>query len=127
MKRFRGEGLEELLEMKLVVGTPGSDMSKAVRTHVEQRLLFALARFEGWVQDVNVYVTDPNPSRGRFERKCHMGARLVPWGAVRVERTAGDLYSAINHAAERLGQCVAQELARRGRARVSERVGVHRG
>ena len=112
--------------MKVGVGTPGSDVSEAVRTHVEQRLLFALARFEGWVQDVNVHLTDPSASRGGFERRCHMGARLVPWGAVRVERAGDDLYAAINHAADRLGQCVAQELARRGRLKMSERVGVNR-
>ncbi len=112
--------------MKVGVRTPGSDVSEAVRTHVEQRLLFALARFEGWVQDVNVHLTDLNGSRGRLERRCHMGARLVPWGAVRVEGTADDLYAAINHTADRLGQCVAQELARRGRLKASERAGVHR-
>jgi putative sigma-54 modulation protein len=125
-RAFNEDGLEELVEMKVGVRTPGSDASEAVRTHVEQRLLFALARFEGWVQDVNVHLTDLNGSRGRFERRCHMGARLVPWGAVRVEGTADDLYAAINHAADRLGRCVAHELARRGRLKISERVGVHR-
>jgi ribosomal subunit interface protein len=125
-RRFNEDGLEELVEMKVGVRTPGSDVSEAVRTHVEQRLLFALARFEGWIEDVSVHLTDLNGSRGRFEKRCRIGARLVPWGAVRVEGTADDLYAAINYAADRLGQSVAHELARRGHLKVSERVGVNR-
>ena len=112
--------------MKVGVGAPGSDVNGVVRTHVEQRLLFALARFEGWVHNVNVHLTDASDSRGGIEKRCRMGAQLVPWGAVRVEETADDLYAAINHAADRLGRCVAQELARRGRLKVAERAGVHR-
>jgi ribosomal subunit interface protein len=112
--------------MKVGVRKPGSDVSEAVRSHVEQRLLFVLACFERSILDVDVHLTDLNGSRGRFEKRCRMGARLVPWGGVRVEETADDLYAAIDYAADRLGQCVSHELARRGYRKVSERVGVNR-
>ena len=113
--------------MKVGIRTPESDVSAAVRSIVEQRLLFAIARFEGRIEDVDVYLTDVNGPRGCLERRCQMVARLAPWGAVHVERTADGLCAAISHAADRLGQCVELELARRGRLKISEPVGVHRG
>ena len=112
--------------MKVGIRTPTSDVSAAVRSLVEQRLAFAIARFEGRIEEVDVYLTDMNGPRGCLERRCQMVARLAPWGAVHVERTADGLGAAISHAANRLGQCVELELTRRGRLRTTGSVGVPR-
>ena len=113
------------MEMKVAIRTPEPDVSAALRSDVEQRLLFAVGRVEGHIEDVDVHLTEMNGPLGRLERTCQMVARLVPWGAVRVERKAGGLRAAITHTADRLGQCVEHELARRGSLKTSARVGIH--
>jgi len=112
--------------MKLSVRTPEYEGNEAVKSLVEQRLLFALARFEERIEHVNVHLTDRDCPPGRFERRCHMVARLIPWGAVHVEKTADGAYAAIDHAADRLGRYVEHELARRGCLLKAERVGASR-
>ena len=108
------EGLEELVEMKLDLRTPGSEESEAVTKLVEKRLLFALARFEGQIEGVTVDLAHMSGPRRRSETRCHMVARLIPWGAVHVERTAEGLVATISRTADRLGWCVEREVARRG-------------
>lgn len=112
--------------MKLNIRTPGPEESEAVTSLVEERLRFALARFEGQIEDVTVDLADTNGPRRRSETSCHMAARIVPWGAVHVERTAEGLLATVSRAADRLGSCVERELARRGRLKIPERVGVSR-
>lgn len=106
--------------MRTSVRASGFEVSEALRSYVERRLLFALARFGGRIKSVTVRFVDLNGPRGGVDKRCRMLARLVPRGDVRVEKTDGDLYAAIDRAAERLGQSVAREMARRHQPRAFE-------
>lgn len=113
--------------MRMSVRASGSKVSAATRSRAEHRLLFALARFEERIQDVNVLLTNLDAGGGGIESSCRISARLVPWGGVAVEEANHDLHAAIDRGANRLRQSVAHELNRRRHLGVSERVGVNGG
>lgn len=103
--------------MQIYTRGHGIAPTQAIEARIERRLLFALGRFTDRLEDVSVVFRDLNGSRGGIDAACHMVARLRPGGAVRVEETCGDLYSAIDRAADRLGHAVSREVGRRRRHR----------
>jgi len=56
---------------------------------------------------------DVNGPRGGADKRCQIVARIAPWGDFRVEGLDGDLYGAIDRAADRLDRAVAREIERR--------------
>ena len=104
--------------MRIHVRSRGFELTDALRAHAERRLLFALARFGTRVQSVMLRMDDVNGPRGGADKRCHILARLVPWGDVRVEELDGDLYVAIDRAADRLDRAVAREIERRREMRL---------
>jgi len=77
-------------------------------TEVRRILLYALSRFGTRVQRVTVRLSDVGNPLGGVETLCRMDAQLRPWGVVRVQVLDGG--NAINRAAARLGEHVAQRL-----------------
>ena len=99
--------------MRIYVRSRGFELTDALRVHAERRLLFALGRFGTRLQSVTVRMDDVNGPRGGADKRCQIAARLAPYGAVRVEELDGDLYGAIDRAADRLDRAVAREIERR--------------
>ena len=104
--------------MRIHVRSRGFELTDALRTHAERRLLFALGRFGRRVQSVMLRIDDVNGPRGGADQRCQIVARLAPWGDVRVEEPDGDLYGAIDRAADRLDRAVAREIERRREMRL---------
>jgi len=90
----------------------GTQVSEALRTHVERCLGFALGRFGNRIDRVNVWLADVNGPRGGVDKRCRIGGRLRPTGIAFVVKTASDPYVAIGRAAGRAGSAVARRLAR---------------
>jgi len=88
------------------------DVSEATRQHAERRLRFALGRFSGRVGRVAVRVADVNGPRGGADKRCRIVVWLGRAGTVVVEDCDGDLYAAIDSAADRVGRLVARALHR---------------
>jgi ribosomal subunit interface protein len=80
--------------------------------HVERRLRFALARFDGRVTRVAVRVSDVTGAGGGVDKRCRIAVRLRPVGEIIVEDAGADLYAAIDVAAERIGRSVRHEVER---------------
>ena len=106
--------------MRIHVRSRGFELTDALRTHAERRLLFALGRFGRRVQSVMLRIDDVNGPRGGADQRCQIVARLAPWGDVRVEEEEldGDLYGAIDRAADRLERAVVREIERRREMRL---------
>ena len=104
--------------MRMHVRSRGFELTDALRAHAERRLLFALSRFGRRLQSVLLRIDDVNGPRGGADKRCQIVARLAPWGDVRVEELDGDLYAAIDRAADRLARAVARETARRREMRL---------
>jgi ribosome-associated translation inhibitor RaiA len=98
--------------MRIHVHCRGFAPTEALRLHGERRLLYALSRFGRQVRAVRVRLDDLNGTRGGIDKRCQIVAQLVPWRDVRVEQLDGDLYAAIDRAADRAHQAVAREIER---------------
>ncbi|MCC7343581.1 MAG: ribosome-associated translation inhibitor RaiA [Deltaproteobacteria bacterium] len=88
-------------------------ISPAVREHARRRIHFALGRFEDKVLAVTVRLSDPNGPRGGDDKCCKVEAKLRGHSGVFIEETGGDLYAAIDLAAERLGHAVRRGIEKR--------------
>jgi ribosomal subunit interface protein len=104
--------------MRIHVRCRGFELTHALRTHAERRLLFAVGRFGRRVQSVMLRMDDVNGPRGGADKRCQIVARLAPWGDVRVEELDGDLHGAIDRAADRLDRAVARGIERRREMRL---------
>ena len=104
--------------MRIHVRSRGFELTNALRAYAERRLLFGLGRFGRRLQSVMLRMDDVNGPRGGADKRCQIVARLAPWGDVRVEELDGDLYAAIDRAADRLDRAVAREMERRREMRV---------
>ena len=66
----------------------GGRVSAACVAHLERRLQFALARFSGHIQRVQVVLEDQNGPRGGLDKHCRVVVRLREAGDVVAEVTS---------------------------------------
>lgn len=88
-------------------------LTEGLRSHVQRRLLFALARFQGRIHRVTVRLSDINGPRGGMDKCCHLQIQVDGLPDVVVSSTEKDLYSAITGSVERAGQSLSRYLKRR--------------
>jgi ribosomal subunit interface protein len=98
--------------MRITVRAVRVEIGDDVRGCIERRLRFALGRFGRRVVSVRVRLEDLNGSRGGWDKRCSLSARLNGAPALRVEETHKDLYPAIDRAAGRLDRAVTKEITR---------------
>ena len=87
-------------------------LTEGLRVHVEQRLRFALNRFQDRVARVAVRLSDVNGPRGGLDKHCHLQVRLRGLPDIVVRETQADLYVAVDRAAERTGRTLGRYLQR---------------
>jgi hypothetical protein len=83
-----------------------------LRQFAERRLLFALARFDSRVSEVEVVVEDLNGPRGGIDKACRITAKLHRSNDVTISDRDEDLFRCISRAADRVGRAVARAIAR---------------
>ncbi|MGD8620226.1 MAG: HPF/RaiA family ribosome-associated protein [Gammaproteobacteria bacterium] len=98
--------------MQIEIQARNFSMTRALRTHVERRLEFALSTCYRHVKRILVRLSDVNGPRGGNDKRCHLEV-ILPGQAVVVENTEADLYVAINRAASRAGRSTMRQLRRR--------------
>lgn len=91
----------------------GGRASAACVTHIERRLQFALSRFSGRIQRVQVILEDQNGPRGGLDKSCRIVVRLNEGGDVVAEVADVNWEIAVDRATTRVGHTVARRLARR--------------
>ena len=95
--------------MNIEIRTHSIEVSDLVRSHVERRLGFALARFGDRTDRVIVRFSDVNgPHRGGVDKRCQIEVGLRPAANVRVEDTDVDWITSVDRAAERASRAVAR-------------------
>lgn len=85
-----------------------ADVSAAIRSYVEKRLRFALARYGGHVGTLAVRIGRDGSSASR----CRISVEVQPFGRVSVDERDGDLFNAIDRATGRVGRLFGRELER---------------
>jgi len=91
----------------------GGRATAACVAHIERRLQFALARFSGRIQRVQVVLEDQNGPRGGLDKSCRIVVRLREAGDVVAEVADVHWEIAVDRATTRVGHTVARRLARR--------------
>jgi ribosomal subunit interface protein len=86
------------------------EVSETLRTHVERRLGYALARFGPRIARVIVRFSDAEGDHGK-DKRCQIHVGLTSRSA-RVEDTDADPFVAVDRAVERLSRSVAHVLER---------------
>jgi ribosome-associated translation inhibitor RaiA len=99
--------------MQIDIQANGFVLSEDLRAHVEQRLLFALTRFQDQMMRVAVRLSDVNGGpRGEVDRHCLLQVRLRGLPDLGVRDTQADIRIAVDRAAERAGRTLGRYLRR---------------
>lgn len=100
--------------MHIDIQTSDMVLTEGLAAHVEQRLLFALGRFQAHVARVAVHLSHVNGPAGVDDGHCHLQVRLHGLPDIVAEDTETDLYVAVDRAAERAGRTLGRQLRRAG-------------
>lgn len=98
--------------MQMDIQARGFALTDSLRAHVEQRLQFALTRFQDRVVRVVVHLSDVNGPKGRVDKQCNLQVHLRGLPDVIVNDTEADLYAAVDRASERAGRSLGRYLGR---------------
>lgn len=98
--------------MQIQVRSKNLYVPAEVRGYVERRVHFALGRFEQKVQSVMVRLEDVNGSRRGIDQQCRIHVKGIPSLNIVAEQTEGNIYAAINGAAERAARAVRKTVGR---------------
>jgi putative sigma-54 modulation protein len=99
--------------MELEICGQNIGINEEIQTHVERKVHFALDQFNSWITHTLVYLEDVNGPRRGIDKQCRMLVSLKGGKTIKVEDIDVDMISAINRAADRLGQVVGREVDRR--------------
>jgi ribosome-associated translation inhibitor RaiA len=92
--------------MQIDIHAPNFPLPDALRSHIEQRLDFALSARDDHIQRVLVWLSDINGPRGGTDKCCHIQVVLTHHADVVIKDTEADLYVAIDRAADSAARAV---------------------
>jgi putative sigma-54 modulation protein len=99
--------------MELEIRSQNMHVDEPTTTHVERKMNFALEQFNSWITRVAVHLEDVNGPRRGVDKQCRILVNLKGGKTIKVEDLDVDLISAVNRAADRVGQVVSREIDRR--------------
>jgi len=100
--------------MQVSIHVNETDLAESLRSYLERRLRFALARCRDRVGPITVRTS----AEGRGQARCRIIAELLPFGRVTAEEISQDLFSAVDRATAVIGRRVGRELDRARDARL---------
>jgi ribosomal subunit interface protein len=98
--------------MNVLVRGLNVSVTESLRLRMERRLDLALGRFAGHLASVQVRLSDTNDHHTGLDGRCQISARLRGSTPVWIDEIGPDLATAIDVAADRLGQAVARRVQR---------------
>ena len=98
--------------MQIDIQTRDFSLTKALRSHVERRLGFALSTRYDRIKRILVRLSDVNGPRGGEDKCCQLHVVLPGQADVVIEDTQSNLYAAINRATDRASRAVSRRLER---------------
>ena len=98
--------------MKIEIHVRGFELTEALRSHVERRVVFAAGFAHTWVRRVAVRLVDENGPRGGRDKRCGIVVSLDGLPEVVIDDIQCDLYSAVDSACDRLGHTLSRRLER---------------
>jgi putative sigma-54 modulation protein len=111
---------EEML-MQLLISGRSFKVGEQLREHIDRRLQFALGKFDGEIERVEVSLSDANGPRGGVDKQCRIVVKMRTLGTLVVEDADVDFYAVVSRAADRIGRSVSRALDRRRTVKNSRR------
>jgi putative sigma-54 modulation protein len=99
--------------MELDIRAQNLHVDEATEELVQQKMDTALEQFDTWITRVMVHLEDVNGPRRGVDKQCRVLVNLKGGKTIKVEDLDEDMVSAINRAADRVGQAVSREVDRR--------------
>ena len=97
--------------MKIHLRERNVQVTDVLRSHVQRRVGLALGRFGERIGRVIVRFSDADGLRSRVDKRCQIEVGLRP-RSVRVEDMDANLFTAVDHASDRVSRSVARALER---------------
>jgi ribosomal subunit interface protein len=94
--------------MQISVHINEADLGESLRSYLERRLRFALARFRDRVGLITVRLS----AEGRGRARCRVIAEMLPFGRIIAEETRPDLFAAVDCATAMLSRRFGRQLDR---------------
>ena len=88
-------------------------MDQSLRAYLDERIEHALGRFRHIVSGIDVRLSDENGPRGGEALRCRVVVDMRGEGALVVEETRADPFTAVAHAMDRLRTCMRRRANRR--------------
>ena len=98
--------------MRIQIQSLAFPLTAAVLDHIERRLRFALTRIRDRIRRVDVRLGDTKVPRGGKDKFCRIQVFLENAPPVLIVDRGGNLYAAIDRAAERAGRTIVNGLYR---------------
>jgi ribosomal subunit interface protein len=98
--------------LNIDITAQGFSITENLRDHVHRRLSFALGRFDDRIQRLSVKLENVNGSSDGTEMECRVIVQLSGMPNVVVKQDGPDAHSAVDQAADRVGNTVARKLER---------------
>jgi putative sigma-54 modulation protein len=99
--------------MQFEISGQNLHVDQSIQSHVERQMNFALGPFDSWITRVTVHLEDVNGHRGGIDKECRVLVNLKGGKTVKVQDLDANMVSAINRAADRVGQAIGREVDRR--------------
>jgi putative sigma-54 modulation protein len=99
--------------MEVEIRNQNHPVDETTATHVQRRMEFALEQFNSWITHVQVHLEDVNGTRRGIDKQCRILVNIKGGKTIKVEDIDTEMVSAVNRAADRVGQAVSREVDRR--------------
>ena len=100
--------------MRITTTARDIELSGSLREYVENRVAFALSRFQDRIRGVVIVLSDVNGPKHGIDKRCLLRIRPQGLSEFTIEEMESDFQSALNRAADRAKRTLARRLQRRG-------------
>jgi ribosomal subunit interface protein len=100
--------------MRITTTARDIELNGSLREYVENRLAFALSRFQDRIRGVVIVLSDVNGPKNGVDKRCLLKIRPRGLSEFIIEEVESDFQSALNRAADRARRTLARRLERLG-------------
>ena len=98
--------------MQIQINSGHMTPTAAIEEHIETKVEHEMKRFADRITRVEVHLRDDNGPKGGADKHCLLEARIAGLDPVVAEHAAGDMYLAIDTAAEKLHRAIGHKIER---------------
>lgn len=98
--------------MRITTTARDFELTGSLREYVENRLAFALSRFQTRIRGVVIVLSDVNGPKSGLDKRCLLKVRPRGLAEFIIEEVESDFQSALNRAADRAKRTLARRLRR---------------